>query len=72
MKLSITPQRHTRCCYICTRELDLAGLTMKEDREHGENIAGQLQFRERGRGEVGVPVCGLQTKMSTRGHTEAA
>ena len=53
----------------------MAGLTMKEDREHrdhGENIAGQLQFRERGRGEVCVPVCGLETKMSTRGHTEAA
>ena len=53
----------------------MAGLTMKEDREHrehGENIAGQLQFRERGRGEVGVPVCGLQTKISVRGHTKAA
>ena len=45
---------------------------MKEDRDHGENIAGQLQFRERGRGEVSVPACGLQTKISVRGHTKAA
>ena len=38
--------------------------TAKENREHGEDIARQLDLQ--GRGEVGVQVCGLETKAAQR------